>query len=78
MNTRTRQRITGSISLKVAVAGGVLIAMGSGIDVVVIPLLEGGSLFGVWSGITALLGWYMILLSLTILSVLEFLRYTGY
>lgn len=78
MNTRTRQRITGSISLKVAVTGGVLIALGAGIDVVVIPLLDGGSLFGVWSGITALLGWYMILLSLTILSVLEFLRYTGY
>ncbi|MFB6120762.1 MAG: hypothetical protein ABEJ68_06565 [Halobacteriaceae archaeon] len=78
MDTRTRDRLLGSISLKVAVAGVVLIGAGAGIDVVLRPLLDAGRQAGVWAGVVGLVGLYVTLLSLVVLGVLEFLRYMGY
>lgn len=78
MASSTVDRVTGSISLRVATVGLLLVAFGTVLD----WLLNAGFLAitngGVWAGITSLVGLYITLLALVAFLVLEFLRITGY
>ena len=78
MASPTIDRVTGSISLRIAVFGLLLVASGALLD----WLLNAGYVAitngGVWAGVTSLVGFYFTLLALIAFGVLEFLRISGY
>lgn len=78
MASSTVDRVTGSISIRVAAFGLLLVTFGTVLD----WLLNAGFMAitngGVWAGITTLIGLYITLLALVAFVVLEVLRITGY
>ena len=78
MTLPTVDRVSGSISLRIAVFGLLLVASGALFD----WLLDAGYVAitngAVWAGITSLIGAYFTLLALVAFGVLEFLRISGY
>ena len=78
MASSTVDRVTDSISIRVALSGLALVAFGAVLDWLFsagyVTITNGA----VWAGITSLVGIYFTLLALIAFAVLEFLRVAGY
>lgn len=70
MESLVIERLSDSISIRVAALGACITVVGYLLD----PLAG----LGIWAGITGLVGLYVVLLSSIAFCVLEFLRVSGY